>query len=404
MSSWKERLENIKFSITTGDGKVFYPIWKTAEKSKDFNTSEYDFINVEGTFVDRKKPRGSRFPLVFYFQGEDNIDQCNVFEESANDNRIWTIEHPFYGVIKGQPTNLKRNDSNYNVTEVTVEFFESITDDYPLAKTSIVDATKSKVDELNDVCLDQLVENASPQTSDIGQVKESVIQSSAKFTPDTESFNSYKNTVKTAIKSADNLVLDAENSLRDIQKVINEPAEFVGSVKDKINGYLESYKILKASVTNLFDKYFFESQASSILAGMCLASVNPSDDDYIVRDDIVLINELISDTYDDYVTTLDGLHVSIYDVDSSFTANPLIQSNLNTLILSTLNNLFLLSFDARQERLFELTEDSNLIILTHRFLGLDPDDANIESFRKINKIKNQELYKIPKGRVIKYFV
>ena len=402
--SWQERLENIKFSITTGDGKIFYPLWKVAEKSKDFNTSEYDFINVQGTFVDRKKARGNKFPLVFYFQGDDNIEQCNDFENSANDNRIWTIEHPFYGVIKGQPLNLKRSDSSYNITEVSIDFFESITDDYPLAKISISDATRAKVDEVNDVCLDQMVQNAKPETSDIETLKESVIQSSSKFKKYLDAYNKYKNTVKKALNSADNLMFEAENSLRDVQNVINEPAEFIASVKDKISGYLEAYNDMKASVNNLFDKYFFESQASSILAGMCLTSVNPSEEDYIVRDDIVFINELISQTYDDYLQTLDSHQVSVYDVDNSYSPNQLIQSNLNTLILSTLNNLFLLSFDARQERLFELTEDSNLIILTHRFLGLDPDDANIESFRKINKIKNDELYRIPKGRVIKYFV
>lgn len=402
--NWKERLENIKFSIKTGDGKIYYPLWKTAEKSKDFNTSEYDFINVEGTFVDRKKPRGSKFPLVFYFQGKNNIEQCNDFEASANDSRLWTIEHPFYGVLKGQPLSLKRNDSSYNITEITVDFFESITDDYPLAKTSITDATKAKVEELNDVCLDQLVESANPQSNNITQVKESVIQSSAKFKPDTESFNSYKNTIKTAIKSADNLVLDAESALKDIQKVINEPAEFIDSVNSKINSYVESYNILKSSIKDLFGKYFFESQAASIIGNMCLASVNPLEDDYIVRDDIVVVNDIVSAIYDDYLHTLDALHVSVYDIENSYTANPIIQSNLANLVAATLNNLFLLSFDARQERLFELTEDSNLIILTHRFLGLDANDANIESFRKINKIKNNELYKIPKGRVIKYFV
>lgn len=402
--SWIERLENIKFSIKTGDGKIFYPLWKTAEKSKDFNTSEYDFINVEGTFVDRKKPRGNKFPLVFYFQGDDNIEQSNAFEASANDNRLWTIEHPFYGVIKGQPLNLKRSDSNYNITEITVDFFESITDDYPLAKTSITDATKTKVDELNDVCLDQLVENSSPATSNIDTVKESVVLTSAKHTPDAESYNSYNSTVKTAIKSADDLVTDSETALANIQKVFTEPAEFVGSVRQKIDSYVEAYNVLKSSIKNLFDKYFFESQASSILGGMCLTAVNPSETDYIVRDDIVVINEIISSVYEDYQQILDINQISVYNIENSYSANQLIQSNLSTLVLATLNNLFLLSFDARQERLFELTEDSNLIILTHRFLGLDADDANIESFRKINKIKNEELYRIPKGRVIKYFV
>jgi len=402
--SWKDRLDNIKFSITTGDGKTYYPLWKTAEKSKEFNVSSYDFINVEGTFVDRKKARGNKFPLTFYFQGDDNIEQCDKFEESANDNRIWTVVHPFYGSIKGQPTNLKRNDSSFNVTEITVDFWESIDDDYPLARTSRPDTVGVMVAQQNQTSINQLVENGKPQTSDISNVKDSVILTSSKHTPDPDSYNDYTNKIKTAIKTADNLVTDAETALRNVQSVINAPAEFYTSVKEKINSYVESYYVLKSLVNGLFDKYFFESQASSILAGMCLSAVNPGDDDYIVRDDIESVNDIINSIYNDYLSTLDTAQVSIYDINNSWTPSSFIQSSLLSLITFTSNSLFLLSFDARQEREYELTQDSNLILLTHRFVGLDASDENIESFRRINNIKNDELFRVKKGRVIKYFV
>jgi len=401
--AWKDRLDNIKFSITTGDGKIYYPLWKTAEKSKEFNVSSYDFINVEGTFVDRKKARGSKFPLVFYFQGEDNIEQCDKFEASANDNRIWTVVHPFYGTIKGQPTNLKRNDSSYNVTEITIDFWESITEDYPFARTSAPDSAQAMAQQLNNISLAQTVGNSAPQTSDILTVKDSIILTASKHTPDPDSFNDYKNKVKTAIKTADDLVTDTEVSLKNAQSVINAPIDFAISVKEKINSYTESYFTLKGLVKSLFDKYYFESQASSILSAMCLSALNPGESDYIVRDDIESVNNAINDIYNDYLSTIDNNQVSIYE-NNSWSPNSFIQSNLSTLINFTANSLFQISFDARQERLYELKEDSNLILLTHRFIGLDANDENIESFRRINNIKNDELFRVKKGRVIKYFV
>lgn len=383
---------------------MYFPLWKTAEKSKDFNVSKYDLINVEGSFVDRKKAQGGKFPLVFFFQGDDNIEQCNAFEVSANDSRIWTVEHPFYGTIKGQPTNLKRVDSNFNVTEITIDFWESIEDDYPLSNTSIKDSTISKVSELNKISLNQLVENSKPSTNNISGLKDSIILTSSKFTADSLSYNDYVNLVKTAIKDADKLVTEPGTALGSLQAVISSPAEFIGSVKSKIDSYKSSYEILKNSIGDLFEKYLFESQASSLIAGMCLSAVNPLEDDYVVRSDIESINETINLIYSDYLKTLDSNQVSIYDINNNWTPNALIQSNLISLVSFTSKNLFLLSFDARQERLYELTEDSNLIILTHRFLGLDADDKNIESFRKINGIKNDELYRVRKGRTIKYFV
>jgi|TARA_R110000782_G_scaffold207631_1_gene296147 hypothetical protein len=402
--SWKDRLDNVEFSIQTGDGKIYYPLWRNAEKSKDFNVTSYDFINVEGSFVDRKRPKGNKYPLTFYFQGEDNIDQCDLFEESSSDSRIWTVEHPFYGTIKGQPTNLKRNDSSYNVTELTVEFWESIDDDYPLSKTSIKDLTQNKVDELNQNAIDQLVENAAPSTSDISSLKESMILIGSKQNPDFAKFNEYKNIVKKAVKSADNLVLRTETALTDAQTVINAPADFATSVQAKISSYIQSYISLKSSVNNLFDKYKFESQSASIIAGMCLSAVNPLEDDYIVRDEIEFVNDSINEIYADYLLSLDSYQVSIYDTNNAWSQNALIQSNVMSLVSFTSSGLFQLSFDARQERVYELTEDSNLILLTHKFLGLDADDKNMNAFRKINGIKNFEIYKIEKGRTIKYFV
>ena len=96
--------------------------------------------------VDRKKPQSGKFPLVFWFQGEDNIDQADDFENSADDPRAWEVNHPFYGLIKGQPISIKRDDSSLNITEVTVPFWESIEADYPNYNFSVKDNTRDKHD------------------------------------------------------------------------------------------------------------------------------------------------------------------------------------------------------------------------------------------------------------------
>lgn len=401
--SWKDKLQNVKFAITTGDGKVYKPLWINGEKSKDFNISKYDFIKMEGSFIDRKKAQSNTYPLTFFFQGEDNIEQCDDFEASANDSRAWSVEHPFYGTIKGQPTNLKRNDSSYNVTTVTVDFWESINRDLPNSEISIKDKTRNKVDFLNSVASDFFVENSNPAVSDISLVKETVILTSSKFSPDSINFNDYKNTVAKAVKSSDNLVIDTKSTFDDIQDTINAPADFKTSVFARVDSYKKAYGVLKNSVGNLFSKYNFESQGASTLAGICFSAVNPLDKDYITRNHIEDVNSALVDLYKDYLDTLDKNQVSIYDIDNSWSPNVQIQSSLADLVFFTSSSLFLLSFDARQERVFELTKDSNLIVLTHRFMGLASDE-NLETFREINSIKNKELFKVKKGKTIKYFV
>jgi len=402
--SWINRLENIEFTITTGDGKMFKPLWKNGEKSKEFNISKYDFINVEGSFIDRKKASANQYPLIFWFQGEDNIEQCDEFELSANDNRYWTIEHPFYGTIKGQPTNLKRSDKDYNVTEVSVNFWESLTDDYPAAEISFKDEIQSKTNNLNKIAIDFAVENSVPKSSDSKNLLNGIPQLSAKFKPDSANFNNYNAAINKSLISASNLISEPFQAYQDFQDLISTPAFFISTVDEKINSYVESYQILAQSIESLFSKYFFESNGASILAGMCLSAINGTDNDFVTRNDIINVNNQINTIYEEYLETLDNNQVSIYEINDSWNANINIQNDLLDLITFTSNSLFLLSFNARQEREFELLKDSNLIVLTHRFVGLDVDDKNIDKFREINNIKNNELYKIKKGRTIKYFV
>ena len=142
--SWKDKIENGIFKIRTGDGKVFRPLWKPGESSIEFNTSAYNFINLEGTLVDRKKAQSSKYPLVFWFQGDNHIDEVKAFLNSAKDSRAWEVEHPIYGIINGQPLSIDRNDVDYNVTQIKVDFWESISVDYPDDAISVSDRIKAK--------------------------------------------------------------------------------------------------------------------------------------------------------------------------------------------------------------------------------------------------------------------
>ena len=402
--SWKDRLENRKLIITTGDGKVYEPYWRSSEKEKDFNASRYDFIDVSKSLIDRKRPQSNKFPLVFFFQGDDNIEQCDAFEESANDSRFWKMEHPFYGTIKGQPLKLKRNDDSFNITEVSVEFWESISEDYPLSEISSRDKTLSKVNELNSLGVAMMVENSTPDSSNIIQVKDSINSVSSNQSPDLVSFNDYQNLTTKALKAADKLISDTETALQAAQDVISSPPSFETPVQRRIKSFIKAYYQMKELIDDVFSKIYFEGQGASLIASICQSAMNPMENDYITRSDIENVNEQILEIYSDYLNVLDINQVQLYDTDNSWIPNSAIQSQLYSLVSFVSNNLFQLSFDARQERIFILPEDSNLIVLCHRFMGLDSEDKNMELFRKINNIKNKELYSIKKGREIKYFI
>lgn len=402
--SWEDKLKDIKFSIKTGDGKLYYPLWKNAEKTKEFNYSKYEFIKKEGSLIDRREAKSDLFPLVFWFQGEDNIEQAQAFEDSANDSRAWTVTHPFYGEIKGQPINLNRNDFNYNVTRITVDFWRSIEVVFPESSVSLNDRTSEKVDIVVDLSAAFFAENAKPGVGNIDTMKQNTNIIASEFSADSNSFNDFNNIKTKTLKSIDSLVNNPLDAITNINTLLLAPSNFTTSIKIKLESYVASYNVLKNSINNLFDKYGFESQSATVISAMALTAVNPTENEYVTRSDIENVYNTINDTYNDYLETLDENQVDIYDVEETWTPNSQIQQELSSLVTFALFSLYQISFEARQERLFELTEDSNIILLAHRFLGPSENDENIIRFREINNIKNEQLFLIKKGTVVKYFV
>lgn len=413
---WLDNLQNIKFAITTGDGKTYYPLWKSGEKSKDFNTTVFNFIDVPGSLVERKRPQSSKYPLVFWFQGDDNVEQSEAFEKSAEDKRIWTVIHPFYGTIKGQPVSIARNDNNYNLTEITVDFWESIDVDYPNSNFSVQDNTLAR----KDACLESSAKSYAAKdvfkSEDIQKNKTANNLVASSFTNTISSipkednlvgedvYANYQTALSSAQKTSDNLLDDAFKAIQQSQSLLDLPSSLDTSVKIKLQDYLIAYSKLKGILKTVADKLFFQSMGAACISSYCNASVNFQDGDFQTIPEVeAAVSDLIT-MYEDYLLILDQNSVSIYDVENVFQPDASVQSDLNDIVNFTVGNLYQLAFEAQQERIVHTSKDTNLILLTHRYLGLDATDENIERFRTINNIKLKELFKIKKGRAIKYYV
>ena len=404
--SWQNKLENIQFTIKTGDGKEWFPLFKTGEKSKEFNTSIYDFIDVPKSLVERKQPKSSKYPLTFWFDGENHIDTAEEFERSAEDKRYWTITHPYYGTIKGQPLSISRNDNNLNITEISVDFWESIVFDYPKSNLSIQDNTLFKKNEILNSSATSYSGRKVQEVADIQKNKEANLQVAKAFnnlqTDDT--FSDYQNALSQAQKANDNLLNDSFDAIFKSEQLLNLPSTYQKKVIDKVNGYISAFNGIKRVLNTVSDKLFFESTGATIMACYCNASVNYEFGvDYTVATEVEQVASNLIAIYDEYLQTLDNASTSNYEIENNYQPNATVQTQLNDLVLYTLANLYNLAFEAQQERIVYTTKETNIVLLTHRYLGLASDE-NIETFRQINNIKLKELFRIKKERKIKYYV
>jgi len=403
--SWKENLDNIKFTIKTGDGSVYYPLWRDSVKSTKLNFAKYDFINVRGSFIDRKESESGSFPLNFYFTGEDNLDQAKAFEESAKDKRLWTVTHPFYGTLSGHPTNIERNDNSYGNTEINVLFWESIADDYPQESDSIPDEVKQRVNIVNNLAVQNYASKARPNTGDINTIKSSIQISAARFEPNSSRFNEYRAIKNKSLNDLNLLVQETDSAIISSQIVLSEPANFIRNISSKIQSVKSAYQEIKntLNINNRQSKYYFESQSATLIGNMAQSAVNPLPDDYVLRSDIERVNFEMLTLYRDYLATIDRNQIPLENIMNEYSPDLDLQSALIDLVTYTSKSLFVLSFDARQERSTRINKDSNLIVLTHRFLGVASDE-NLEAFKKINNIGLNESYRIKKGRLITYYI
>jgi hypothetical protein len=408
--SWISKIKD-DFIIKTGDGIEYkFLLWKNASRSQEYNLAEFEFPEIDGTLGKRSRPKGMRYPIELYFQGEDNLDQAEAFRISADDQRAWTITHPFYGSLTVHPVSLNYDNNALNVTKVTGMLMATITDDRP--KTSIDPKDKISVDKENvdQILATSFVNNVQPNTTDINSMAANnekvynIGKKKVKLTVDAEKYFNSFNTANAAIIEATSAPLDAIGSM---QTVINAPALFADKAQNRINTLVDQFDSLRISLENITEaskKRIFENNVATLIGAMLLASSTPLDDDYTNRNDVLLVIETLVEVYETYLEDLDGLQTETGGDPESFIPDADSMIALNALFNYTLSNLSNIALDSKQERTVILEDDSNPISLAHRFYGLTADDSTIIKFIDQNEMGLNEMLTVRKNRTIKYYV
>lgn len=408
--SWITKSETVEFSITTGDGKEYKPLWNPGSTSKEFNVSEFDYPNLPGTLFNKQMPRGSKFPMEFYFQGENHLDVWKAFNASADDRRAWKIVHPYYGNLVVQPLDMDTDHTKFNVSRVTINFGETITEDSPKTSTNPVDKIsndKMSFDELQSKVFvtNVIIDTKSIVTLSSNNSKIYAIGSKKiKLTPDAEAYFNFFNSANTAILNATAEPLQA---IRALQTMIGYPALLVDSVSNRMNVLVNQFNLLHDSIETIIDgksKRIYENNAGALISAMALTTATPRDGDYANRNEVYTEIKKLSNSYNLFSSDLDLLQTANGGSVDSYVADADSMIGLDSLVNYTISNLFTIALNAKQERSIILEEDSNIISLAHRFYGLEANDKSIEVLMNSNEIGLNELLEVRKGRKILYYV
>lgn len=405
--SWLDKIKS-ELSIQTGDGQTYKPSWLNAGKSIEYNLTEFEFPEVRGTLAFRTQPKGARYSLELYFQGDNHLDVASNFEISARDPRAWTLSHPFYGRLSVQPLSLQIDNSQYNVSKLTIPVIETINDVFP----------KGSQDPL-----------AAIQTS-VAQTNQTQATNFAKITPPAATINylnldtirAYNNMVKFAGQSIINQVVNQYyqalglieeaatapyEAIAAQQSLLMMPASFALSAQQRFQILKTQYDGQRNSFANIVsseDKVSYETLLGTTLAAFALASATPQANDYDYRISAINASESLLAYWNQYISD-----ITSFQTDNNGAPNSYIPSydslfQLQGLVNYSISNLLNIALDGKQERIFELEKDSNWVVLAHRLYGIDEANANVTTLIKNNNAGLKEMLNVEKGRMIKYYV
>ena len=407
--AWTDDIR-VKLTIITGDGKEYQPHWLNASVVVPYNVTEFNFPEVKGTYVDRREQLGSKFSLEIYFQGADHLEEMKAFVKSAEDRRPWVIIHPFYDILNVQPAALNIDNSDYNVSKISITATQTIERTYPVTIIIPIDKIDEDIQFINDVVIDQLT--SPDQKLLLNQVNDFSVKTEPKIevSEDSQEFAIKTNDTKEKIV---NISTDRKAAIISFQDLLSAPRDFQQSVDSKmlmissnfdtltnqISGTIQDIKNLPNDLKNTFEAF-----GVSLLNSLCSIVSNPSENDYGTRNDINRTIELIISMQNSFMSTLDDLEVGTGGNPTDYQPNQETIIRLNNLVNFTVSNLFIIAKNSKQERSEILTEDSDFITLSHKFYGLRSNDVTIDELMSENNLGLNGILNIKKGTEIKYYI
>ncbi len=396
--------------ITTADGTKFTPQYMNASFTTEYHYTEFNFVDVAGSLVKRKKPVGVKYSLELHFQGPDHLDTARQFKSAIDDNEgPITIEHPLYDLLNVQITSLGYDDSAVNKTKVTGTVIETL-------EEAFFFLTRKEIDEIPVLYETTLEVSAAsltitPVAEDINTMSNNNKTAFKKGVPiitqagDFEEYNNAFNTAASYINTATATPLLAMNSYIN---VLTLPGKFEAQVEQRIRVLIDTFQTLRANilavVKRVSSKQIYTAQQASLISAMCQAVTSPLETDFKLNSKVFKAIDDITATYNQFVEDLDFMQTNDGGGPLSYVGDATVITNLNQLVNLTVANLFVIASNARSERYIICSKDTNIILLGHELYGLDDNDANLQELIDNNDFSMDEYIQVEKGRKIIYYI
>lgn len=384
---WQDRISNIIFEITTGDGKKYSPRLGTSEMRLLFNVNILNYNGFDGSKLDRAKAQGEKYPLDFYFVGDDhNTEFINFIKSAKASSRPWILKHPHFDEIKAQPLEIVGRPY-FGSTYVTGQIGITLDDTEPLRTELDKQAGILEKHEANNALV--IAEYKGTSASDALSVTDIFATNYENLPNSQEDITRLKNIVTDVKRKAVN-ILDAPSDFsQSLQALVNFPNEIALDVKSAYQSMLIAFDdILNIAGidSNIFEtsSNFWFNSASELLFNF----------EFKNKKEAVESQNKYSSTFDKYNSSVE---------DSGFEPEPDIYFNLYTIVTGTLAELIIIAQQAKTEISINAPKKQNSILYTAQYYGADLDNELLQ-FIEDNEIGLDEMLEIQQGKELTFFV
>lgn len=420
---WEERQRQA--AITTPGGTRFEFLYEDLERNRSENTSVFKFAEKSGAFIQRLSSGQDIYPLTLIFSGPDYDLIAADFWEKTKEPGVFLLEHPrFTGLKTVQLLTIRQriaaksadNQSTFDIvlhetlalsapataqdataqvlqaaedvnTEAADAFADNIETENPSAVSNLQDKSNNFLDDMKDKFANIAAKQAAIKAAFDAQylsaksAVDNIIQGPLQFAANTAAFIATVSRVETDITNRINTYKDlAEDTINDVQLNINDTIETI-----KNTGAL--------ATTTL----------NGILSAMGQSSVSKAE--YKTRAEVIDVVDSIIDIADQTTELLDEYSDHINDeVDPAnrrFEITDAVNS-INELTSLVTAQLFTIAFTLKQERIITLDRKRNIYTLTHELYGFT--EENLILLKESNDLKGNEIYELPAGKEIVYYI
>lgn len=450
--SWEDNLKEAAYTSPSGTRLTF--IYENVSREQGIKSTNFDFADADGTFVQDMGRTGRRYPLQLIMSGDNCDTEANAWELALSERGQGTLEHPVYGSILVVPTgSVRRRDdlvSAANQVIIEVEFMETNSLIYPAPVADPV-AEASAFGDIADAAqaagfsqgfinsaIAELAELQTYYNSAVNTVDEYLGPVSSAVSKANKAFRQIKSSIDNGLSSLVGKPLTlgyqtiqliktpariVESVSARVQASANQATNYLsGSVssssqsaqytttssassstatvtRERATGRIAAYSevistMLASAPENRAHLYNNDLFASSAATSMALSAVNTAFDR---RKDAVAAAEQILDAMDSLSSWRDSGYKDMGEIDdgNSWQATQQMMAYVAGILVDS-------SFNLLNENKLTLTSDRTIIDLCFELYG--DGDLYLDQFITDNDLSGDEIIEIPRGRVVTYYV